>query len=237
MSNYDSVFDRAREIMESGTDLDSAILLWDQLLRELPADEEELQAEKAVLYLNKALCLAELGRPGEAAVTAETPLQNQELEVADEVFLQLLLVVMEQWRLSGDLGKARLAGERGLALLESEAPMCSHQTLLAVAQERASLAREMGNPDDAENPLQTALEILDSDLADEELDPETADELHWAKAKIFETRAHNRFEGHADEIARLDLEDAVKIYETLLGPEHEETQRLQELLAQVSGNY
>ena len=97
MSNYDTVFERAREIMESGTDLDAAIRLWDQLLRELPSNSEELQGERAILYLNKALCLAELGRPGEAAVTAETPLQNEDLDVADEVFLQLLLVVMEQY--------------------------------------------------------------------------------------------------------------------------------------------
>ena len=67
--------------------------------------------------------------------------------------------------------------------------------------------------------------------------PETAEELHWSKAKIFETRAHNRFEGHADEIARLDLEDALKIYHELLGSDHEETLRLKELLDQVSGNY
>ena len=223
MSNYDTVFERARELMESGTDLDAAIQLWDQLLRDLPSDSEELQEERAILYLNKALCLAELGRPGEAAVTAEAPLQNEDLDVADEVFLQLLLVVMEQWRRSGDLGKARLAGERALAFLE-EAPMCSHQSLVAVSQERAALAREMGKPDDAENTLQTVLEILD-------------DELHWSKAKIFETRAHNRFEGHADEIARLDLEDALKIYHELLGSDHEETRRLKELLEQVSGNY
>lgn len=236
MSNYDTVFERARELMESGTDLDAAIQLWDQLLRDLPSDSEELQEERAILYLNKALCLAELGRPGEAAVTAEAPLQNEDLDVADEVFLQLLLVVMEQWRRSGDLGKARLAGERALAFLE-EAPMCSHQSLVAVSQERAALAREMGKPDDAENTLQTVLEILDDELADEELDAETAEELHWSKAKIFETRAHNRFEGHADEIARLDLEDALKIYHELLGSDHEETRRLKELLEQVSGNY
>jgi hypothetical protein len=237
MSNYDSVFDRAREIMESGTDLDSAIKLWDHLLRELPADSIDLQGERAILYLNKALCLAELGRSGEAAVTAETPLQSEAPEVADEVLLQLLLVVMEQWRSSGDLGKARVAGERVQTLLEEEAPMCSHQTLVAVSQERAALAREMGKPDDAEDTLQTALELLDDELADEKLDPETAEELLWSKAKIFETRAHNRFEGHADEIARLDLEDALNIYDELLGSEHEETLRLKELLDQVSGNY
>lgn len=236
MSNYDAVFERAREIMESGTDLETAVRLWDQLLAGLSSDSEELEGERAVLYLNKALCLAELGRPGEAAVTAETPLESEKLDVADEVLLQILLVAMEQWRSSGDLGRARLAGEKALALLE-EAPLCSHQTLLAVSQERAALAREMGKPDDAENTLQTVLEILDDELADEELDPETAEELQWSKAKIFETRAHNRFEGHADEIARLDLEDALEIYNDLLGSDHEETLRLKELLDQVSGNY
>jgi hypothetical protein len=234
MSDYDAIFDHALSLMESGSDLTEAVSLWDRLAESLP--ESEL-VERGLLSLNKAVCLVELGRPAEAITLCWDLIEKENFPLEGDLGQQLSHLVMEQSRMTGDLGKARSCAEKALAALEGETTDCSPETLLAVAQQRAHLARDMGQPDDAEETLATVLELLTALLKEESLDAGFREELQITQAQLLETRAHNRFEGHANEIASLDLEDAVNIYLDVLGPEHQETRRVQELLLEVSGNY
>ena len=233
MSDYETLFDQALTLMES-SDLLEAVGLWDQLLQDLSDLDLE---ERALLSLNKGVCLVELGHPGEAVALCASVLDEDDLDLGCDLGLQLVHLVMEQSRLTGDLGKARAYGEMVLTAMEQESANCSPEALLAIARQRAELARDMGQPDDAEETLATVLELLSAPLEESSGDPDFFAEIRLVKAQILETRAHNRFEGHADEIAALDLEDAVNIYLEVMGPDHEETRRVQELLLEVSGNY
>lgn len=233
MDDYDELFAQALDLMQASR-YPEAIVVWRQLSASLPEDEVE---EQALVALNTAVCLAGAGQGAEAVQVCLAQVEQKELPLDGDLGQQLLRLIIEQSRLTGDLGQARAAGEKALAALEHGSGGCSPDTLVELAQQRAGLARDMGQPDDAEETLATVLEILTEPLGEEGLDSEERDELMLAKARILETRAHNRFEGHADEIASLDLEDAANICLQVLGESHEETQRVAELLRQVSNNY
>ena len=91
----------------------------------------------------------------------------------------------------------------------------------------------MEQPDDAEDSLQFVLDILKEELKLPELDSEALAEVSLLRADLLETRAHNRWQGQASEIAELDLEDAVQIYASVLGPEDPRTSQDEELREQV----
>ena len=236
MSTYQEQFERALTLMESQDRLSESIELWKRLISDLEVEDEDSVNELGVLHLNLAFCQARLGLASDAIATASELLEEDLIPLGSELGLRLLGIVVEQARELGDLEAAREASEKALAALDQEPGDCSVQTLLETAEARAALAREMSKPDDAEETLATVLELLQAS-EDDSLDAESRAERLLAQARLLESRAHNRFEGHADEIALLDLEDAVGLLRDALGEDHEETRRVEELSAQVSGNY
>jgi tetratricopeptide (TPR) repeat protein len=119
---------------------------------------------------------------------------------------------VEAATLAGDYERALEASDLALEAQAEDPGNLSVTSLVRGAEKRAFLARQMGQPDESEDALETALRQLDKLLTIEGLNEEDRVELHLGKARLHETRAENRLRGEAQEIARLDLQDAARFY-------------------------
>lgn len=234
--DYDQLFEEALELMATGQDYQASIALWQQAAT-LLQDDLDSKEERALIELNIALCRFELGQYGQVLSISkqwlDDPVTTHQSELGQS-FLTLSVGALTQ---TGDLGQARALSEQSLAALESAPDESSPRCWTSAAEKRAVLARQMGRPDDAEDALALAFELLERACQNQELDAEERLQLKLAQAQLLTVRAHNRFEGHAAELAYLDLEDAVEIYRRELGAEHATTLETIELMGQVAQAY
>lgn len=213
------LFERAMQVMEQGA-YPQALKLWNQI------EATELE-EQAWVGFQTARCLQALHQLGLAFEEAERALEL--VALSSDLGQQLIGLLVSLSRLRGDLGRARYFAEAATEALVDCADDCSLETLVKMAEQRAELARELGQPDDAEETLAEILDLLEQALSQQQADSE----LSLGKAKILEARAHNRWLGHASVLAEFDLEDAHSIYSTHLGSAARPTQYTRNLLNEL----
>lgn len=212
------IFERA-ELETSEGAYPNALKLWERVQAEEPE-------EMAYVGCQKARCLLALNQLGRAFEEA-----HQALELvahSSDLGQRILGLLITISRFRGDLGGARAFSEAAREALVENSTDCSLETLVKMAEQRAELARELGQPDDAEDTLAEILEVLDQALAEN-----TDSKLQLGKAKILEVRAHNRWLGHASVLAEFDLEDAHSIYSVHLGASAKSTQDTGKLLNEL----
>lgn len=238
MAHYQQLFNHSLEAMESG-DYSSACAGWSQALECLEGDDEETCWERSVVMLNQAVCYLSLQQlPQAEAICAELLEGPQALHPAEDLGQQALGVLFDVSMARGDYGRARQASERAVqALEEQEGPSCSPDVFSATARRRAELAREIGRPDDAEEALTLALHWLKALRTEPETPAEEAMELALCEAGLLQSRAHNRYEGQALQLALFDLEDAVKLLAETVGEEAPQTLQARELWAQLAQDH
>ncbi len=231
---YEHLFAQSLEQMNAGH-FQEARAGWSAASDLLMEDgSDEALAELPLVTLNQALCCLELSLHAEAADLCQDALEECSVALGGELGQQLLGALVEGAHRIGDLDRARAASETAWQALEEELQDdCQVSTVVVFAQKRAALARDMSRPDDAEEALATGFEHLDALLANPDLEPEARREALLSKAGLHETRAQNRHQGRALEIAQMDLEDAVTYYTEALGPDHPETQRTAQILLQL----
>lgn len=230
---YEHLFTLSLEQMNAGQ-FEEARAGWSAASELLMEDgSDEALAELPLVTLNQALCCLELGLHAEAADLCQDALEECSVPLGGELGQQLLGALVEGAHRAGELERARAASETAWQALEEDLQEdCQVYTVVAFAQKRAALARDMSRPDDAEEVLATGFEHLDGLLARPDLEPEAQREAILAKGRLHEARAQNRHQGQALEIALLDLEDAVSCYTEALGPDHPETQRASQIFLQ-----
>ena len=235
MASYEEIFEQALEQMGTGESYQESIESWKIVLSMLSDTDEADFEERLLVSLNLGLCYQSLGQAGMVQELFQPYLEGDEplLAHSDESAQHMLSILVTVFLKTGALGQARVYSEAAFSALEGDFSECSLPVLVSSAKLRAELAREMEQPDDAEDSLQFVLDILKEELKLPELDSEALAEVSLLRADLLETRAHNRWQGQASEIAELDLEDAVQIYASVLGPEDPRTRQAEELREQV----
>lgn len=206
---FDELVEKALYLTESGQ-YDSGAAAWEQCLTLL----EEQCPDKAEVKLKLAHCWSQLGRHEEAMELCESVAEYYGTEFSDvsDEAQRALTALVEVATNASEHDFAREISEAALEALEAEPDSCEPSTLVELARKRALLAIQMGQPDDAEDAWDLALEKLESLLEWEEMDEDFYCDVLFHQARCHEFRSENRFHGGATAIAEIDLKDAYELY-------------------------
>lgn len=206
---FDELVEKALSLTEAGQ-YENAAGAWEQCLTQL----EEPSPDRAEVELKLAFCWSQLGRHEEAMELCESVAEYYGTEFSDvsDEAQRALTALVEVATNAQEHDFAREISDAALEALEAEPDSCEPSTLVALARKRALLSLQMGQPDDAEDAWDLALEKLESLLEWEELDEEFYHDVLFHQARCHEFRSENRFRGGATAIAEIDLKDAYELY-------------------------
>jgi tetratricopeptide (TPR) repeat protein len=211
--SFDDLVEKALFLHDSGQAA-AAAAVWEQSLQLLNTESPEPNPDKAEVQLKLAHCWSQLGRHEEALELCESVAEyygSEFSDVSDEA-QRALTALVDVATAASEHNFAHEMSEAALEALESEENTCESSTLVAFARTRALLAIKMGQPDDAEDAWDLALEKLTKLLELEEMEEEFYYDVLFHQARCHEFRSENRFRGGAVEIAEIDLKDAYELY-------------------------
>jgi tetratricopeptide (TPR) repeat protein len=214
METYEKLYSAALAATESG-DFQNALIQWLAALAWLGQESAEPNPDKADVQLHIATCQNHLGHYEPAMELCESVSDYYGAtfsDVSDEAQRALTLLV-EIATSAEEFDYAREISEAAIEAMEAEPDECEPSTLVALARKRALLAIKMGQPDDAEDAWDLALERLGCILELDGMPELFYREVLFHQARCHEFRAENRFLGGASQIAEIDLKDAFDIYQ------------------------
>lgn len=235
MSSYDQLVEQAFAMTQSGTDFGSALQLWIQALDS--GDCPQRPEAVAEVQLNAAVCCCHLEDFEQAMAFCSDALELQQSVFADwsDDIQRTFAIYADAAIAAGDFAQALEVSDMALSALAENPEECEPYTFSMVAQKRAALALEMGEPDAAEDALQFALDQLELFIGMEEPAEELLSEVWLQKARVLEVRAENRLLGGAGQLGELDILEAVRCLEEAGVTEGEQYQRLQAMQGTLAG--
>lgn len=215
MESYDDILAQALAVTREGQDFEQASQLWGQAYQLLDQAEPGPSLKKAELLQNRAVCCCQSSDFEAAMECCEIAVEQQGELVDDwgDDIQRTLSIYVDAATAAQDFGRALEVSEMALQALAENPEECEPYTFAMVAQKRAYLALQMGEPDSAEEPLAFLLEQLDLFFEMEDLDKDLEREVLIQKASILESRAENRLLGGAGQLGELDIVEAVQCLE------------------------